>query len=248
MRPTLTSVVIIAFMLFMGCEKVPITDRSVKLSMDSVTLMSGNEYEISVLSDGNYELLDENSEIASGWWVDEKTIIIKTHSVGTARIWIKDTDDSRNDFAVKVNSKYFQGIFCERIYGPSVDRVQILVLTEDDNVKKNIEDELLDIANKRYYAIYKFKAEDHSVIVDFSGCPTIKDGQKYKGIYQWEPNGDLIMEYNGITEKYKISQVPGRPSRFYLVQDETEKYQKLYPDTKIYRVSQTRIISTYSMM
>lgn len=244
MRTTLTSVVIIALMLFMGCETAPIADRSVKLSMDSVTLMAGNEYEISVLSDGNYELLDENPEIASGWWVDEKTIVIKTHSVGTARIWIKDTDDSRNDFAIKVNSKYFQGIFCERIYGPPVDRVQILVLTEDDNVKKKIEDELLDIANKRYYAIYKFKAEDNSVIVDFSGCPTIKDGQKYKGIYQWEPDGDLIMEYNGVTEKYMISQVPGRPSRFYLVQNETEKYQKLFPDTKIYRVSQTRIIST----
>lgn len=247
MKTFLTSIVLITVILFTGCDKTLTTDEgSIKLSADAVQVMAGDEYEIKILSDGDYELEDENPEIASGWWVDEKTILIQTHDVGVARIWIRDRSDSRNDYAINVNSLYFHGTFYERIFGAPDDRIQITVIADDADIQSSIENDLYNLVSKRDYAIYKFDSENNNLIVDFSGCPKIENGQIFNGTYQWEPNGKLILQYDGITEEYGISKTPTNPLRFYLVQDEKEKYQQLYPDAKIYSVKATRIISAYS--
>lgn len=61
-----------------GCSdnEKPIVDDSIKLSCYSVHLLAGDEGLVDLLSNSdNLSLIEENPEIASGWWTNRELSI-----------------------------------------------------------------------------------------------------------------------------------------------------------------------------
>lgn len=232
---TVTSIV--ASLLLYGCNPdsahVPEQEKPpIELSRYGVAVFAGGSYSIDVLSDGEFSLVEENPEIATGWWTnDGKTIRIETHSVGKTGILVTDMVTEKT-VSIIVSASYFGGDFRDRELGASgLAKVSTLVETQDAEITKAIETELKAEAEQKLNE-YLFDPENNRLIIWLNGTGQ-GTGRRYVGSYEWAIDS-LTLNYNGISERYGFTLGNGE---HYIQKDVTDEYKIRYPDAHVIRAT-----------
>lgn len=213
--------------LLIGCskdEESMANDSSIKLSSYSIRFLAGDECLIDVYSNtDNLSLIDENPEIATGWWVNSgKSIRVKGEGVGVTSICIKDRYNPEILSKIEIISDYFEGIFKE-----DGDKASIVVQSNDKVIQEKIETELKTMAVARTGTLYSFSKSSKIVI--------IKDLQENccSGSYDWNIDS-ITIKMNEMIQKYLFRRIDDSLVEIDL--DLTEIYKLKYPNSFIYRV------------
>lgn len=144
----------------------PNIDDPIELSSYSIESLAQSEHIIDVLSDTKkLVLLDENPNIASGWWINNgRSIRIKIEDVGETSIFVNDRSDKRRYAEIKVASGFFTGDFVE--VGDKAHFYVYINSVVDESIKKEIEEDLAAIARSRSGTMYSFNKETKTVSID----------------------------------------------------------------------------------
>lgn len=218
--------IIIVGLLVISCSKdegqFPGDNDQIRLSAYSVHLLAGGECSVDVLTTTkNLGLMDENPEIASGWWTNNgKSILIKGEGVGATVIKIQDRYNPSKKVEIKVFSDYFGGN-----YKIDEDQVTVIVQASNLSVQKVIIKELQDAIQRRYGTLYRFDKVHKQVIIEN------KNGTQNTGSYEWDIYS-LSININGETDKFDFS--VDDKGAIAMGMDMLRQYRLEYPSTDIY--------------
>ncbi|WP_455666280.1 hypothetical protein [Phocaeicola sp.] len=204
-------------------EETKTDNDLIKLSAYSVQLLAGEEYQIEILEKTkDWELIDENPEIVSGWWTNNgKTIRIKGEGIGTASVYLIDRQNSNRNTEIKVSSEYFFGNYQEE-----GDKAEFQVHVLDKSVQNEIENSLKEIAQNRSGTTYSFDKNTKNV--------TIAHGNnKLISTYEWDIKS-LTIHTDGNNQQYRF--ISAGNSSINLYMNLKEEFKEKYPNVSIYEV------------
>lgn len=222
------TILLLYVLLLLGCssgETIPENEEWIKVSCNPISLFPGQQYMVDVEFEENSDVVlrEKDSEIASGWWVNNgKSIRVVSESIGSTVIYITDKNKYDRIYELNILSDYFYGNYKE---GNGMD---IVVQTRDEAITPIITDELKTMAEARVGIIYSFDKTNKKVEIDYS--QTKMGGEKKVGTYEWGTEY-LTLHLEGTSQEY------GFASRWVdeidIIIDLKTMYQSKYPDIQI---------------
>lgn len=219
----------IVFFILISCSRNEEPDNIVdpiRLSSDFVSFLPGEECIIDVFSKmEDLALLEENPNIASGWWTNQgQSILIRGESVGETFITIRDRKNPNISAEIRVVANYFSGDFEEQ-----GDKSSIIVQACDNSIVDIINDELKIMAEKRSGIIYSFNKDNKTVDIDYSNSGY----KKKKHIYDYDWGKDyLYISIEGNVDKYGFGSFDS--SKYVMLEiDLLEVYKIKFPDANV---------------
>lgn len=177
----------------------------------------------------SYEKNDDGTE----------TILIQAYKLGRTKLRLAEAGTKRYETVIDIECIRIGGKWREEkpLYSQTKYAVQVVA---EPAIKEQIEKELLAEASARYYTEYDFNPQKMTFTMR-----TLNE-ELYAGTYE-HASGSLTLHYNGITEKYTPTQDMTVDGYLLIHGDQTEKYQRLYPQYTIASVTCTRWLSMWKM-
>lgn len=234
--------IMLSFFCCISCQEKEqdIIHQDIELSKNEVYLWHGQSDSIDILT-SNIPYLEasiDNKQIADVK-ISNNTIIIDTKDIGNATIYIKGTPN----YSAKIDvfSCAFDGTWIENII-PNMNMIyKVQVVSDNEAISKQLEQELLQLAQNKFHSIYAFDFNDTPLIAKIRDNNT-SSSITYKGTYTYDKiNKKLILEYDNFYEEYDIE--PYSYNIVQLKQDLTKDYQKEYPNANIKNITLTKFLT-----
>lgn len=166
-----------------------------------------------------------------------RTFFLKGQQLGNTKIHISESITGNFEVVVNVSCTLFSGYFHEYLdYIPDNEKpYEVDVIADDPQIEAEIKKELLAECYTRYGTEYYFNSTNMTFEMLVPST-----AEKYKGTYEHNEYGQLILHYNETTEQYNLSK---HLDYYYIEADYYSKFQKKYPEHTILKAYCRRSLS-----
>lgn len=231
--------------LIAGCNKKEIqhpANPHIKVISNDIDILLGLTRPLNVQHDVKIGFMCDNWDIVplpTSQINDDgsRTFFLKGQKLGNTKIHISESLTGNYEVIVNVYCSLFSGYFREYVdYVPDNEKpYEVDVIADDPQIESTIRSELLAKCYVRYGTEYYFNSTDMTFEMLIPSNAT-----KYKGTYEHNEFGQLILLYNGTTENYFLSY---HDNNFYIETDYRDEYQKKYPGHTIIKAHCRRSLS-----
>lgn len=233
-------IVLIASLSSCSSNDDNIPKEEIVVSSNKIYLWNGHSTKIDILSDLTNPTLKCTDSDKVEYSLDGNTICITAKEIGSSGLII--SQEGYNDATIEIYSGTFQGrLFEESIFESYGINYSVTIEADDEALGKELKRALLDSMQNKYKSRYSF---DFRVPLAASiNDQKNKNTTSYDGTYTFnEKESTLYLEYGEYKETYKAI-----PISYYvvmLIQDLTNQYVKLYPNSGIRNVITTKYLTT----
>lgn len=219
-----TKIIFLLLTLFcISCAKDDdAADNKIKLSSYSVNFLPGEEYVIEVFSKADkLGLLNEEQEIAMGYWKDNgKFIVVTGEGVGQTSIYIKDKYHPERDVEIKVTCNDFGGSY--KVVGCNTE-----VYVQDSSIQEKIIAEVKTMGEINLGTVCLLDKETKRAVITFP------EGNRYTVNYEWNKDF-LTFRKDDVVDKHRFLRYSDiNTDTIGIRTDLTDTYQLKYYDTHV---------------
>lgn len=216
-------------------EKRPTPEKEKTLKYDSRgathNMWPGDVREVSIVTEGDFEIQPLNNETAEVEVVSDKTFRVKAKAKGRTDLSILDINEEGKIY-------YFTIFVKDQLTGPWVDASSLfkyVIDVSDADTKEAINSDLGAKLSLFLGTIYNFKDAQKTFTTSAPG--------NLSGTYEFDIySKTLVLEYDGCRDVFAVETDPATDRNLALTLDLTDHYQSLYPDKGVTKVESTRWI------